>query len=69
VDSHAGMKTVVKADPNLTAPIQAGQKVGTLTVTAPEFPNLTVPVYAAQPLEKVGIFGSMMNAAQRLWKK
>lgn len=69
VDSHAGMKTAVKADPNLTAPIQVGQKVGTLTVTAPEFPNLTVPVYAAQAVDKVGIFGSMMNSIQRLWKK
>ena len=69
VDSHAGMKTVVKADPNLTAPIQAGQKVGTLTVTAPEFPDLTVPVYAAQAVDKVGIFGSMMNSIQHLWKK
>src|SRR5262249_26391367 len=48
VDSHAGMKTVVKADPGLKAPIQQGQKVGVLTVTAPEFPNLTVPVYASQ---------------------
>ena len=53
----------------LTAPVQAGQKVGTLTVTAPEFPSLTVPVYAAQPVDKVGIFGTMMNAVQRLWKK
>jgi D-alanyl-D-alanine carboxypeptidase (penicillin-binding protein 5/6) len=69
VDSHAGMNTVVKADPNLTAPVQAGQKVGTLTVTAPEFPSLSVPVYAAQAVDKVGIFGSMMNAIQHLWKK
>ena len=69
VDSHSGMKTVVKADPNLKAPIQAGQKVGTLTVMAPEFPNLTVPVYATQAVSEVGIFGSMMNSIKRLWKK
>ena len=69
VDSHAGMKTVLKPDANLKAPIQAGQKVGTLTVTAPEFPSLTVPVYAAQPVAEVGIFGSMMHSIQRLWKK
>jgi D-alanyl-D-alanine carboxypeptidase (penicillin-binding protein 5/6) len=69
VDSHAGMKTVVKPDPNLTAPVAAGQKVGTLVVTAPEFPDLTVPVYAVQPVDKVGIFGSMMHSIQRLWKK
>jgi D-alanyl-D-alanine carboxypeptidase (penicillin-binding protein 5/6) len=69
VDSKAGMKTVLKPADGLKAPIQAGQKVGTLTVTAPEFPSLTVPVYAAQPVAEVGIFGSMMNAIQRLWKK
>ena len=69
VDSRAGMKTVVKPDANLKAPIQSGQKVGTLTVTAPEFPNLTVPVYATQPVAEVGIFGSMLNSLQRLWKK
>ena len=47
VDSHAGMKTVVKTDPGLTAPVAQGQRVGTMTVTAPDFPALTVPVYAA----------------------
>jgi D-alanyl-D-alanine carboxypeptidase (penicillin-binding protein 5/6) len=69
VDSHAGMKTIVKADTNLTAPVQAGQKVGTLTVTAPEFPDLAVPVYAVQAVDKVGIFGRLMNSIQHLWKK
>jgi D-alanyl-D-alanine carboxypeptidase (penicillin-binding protein 5/6) len=69
VDSHAGMKTVVKPDANVTAPVQAGQKVGSLTVTAPEFPSLIVPVYAVQAVDKVGIFGSMMNSIQHLWKK
>ena len=69
VDSHAGLKTVLKPDANLKAPIQAGQKVGTLTVTAPEFPNLTVPVYATQAVAEVGMFGKAWNAVSRLWKK
>jgi D-alanyl-D-alanine carboxypeptidase (penicillin-binding protein 5/6) len=69
VDSKAGMKTALKPVEGLKAPVQAGQRVGTLTVTAPEFPSLSVPVYAAQPVAEVGIFGSMMNAIQRLWKK
>jgi D-alanyl-D-alanine carboxypeptidase (penicillin-binding protein 5/6) len=69
VDSKAGMKTVLKPVADLKAPVQAGQRVGTLTVTAPDFPGMTVPVYAAQPVDQVGIFGSMMNAIQRLWKK
>ena len=61
VDSHAAMKTVVKADPGLTAPIAAGQKIGTVTITAPEFPPLTVPVYAAQPLAGASILQRMMG--------
>jgi D-alanyl-D-alanine carboxypeptidase (penicillin-binding protein 5/6) len=69
VDSKAGMKTVLKPMTDLKAPVQAGQRIGTLTVTAPDFPGMTVPVFAAQPVDQVGIFGSMMNAIQRLWKK
>jgi len=69
VDSHAGMKTVVKPDPGLKAPVQVGQKVGVLTVTAPEFPDLTVPVYAAQPVAEVGMIGHLWQSIQRMWKK
>lgn len=69
VDSHAGMKTILKPDPGLKAPVRAGQKVGVLVVTAPEFPALTVPVYAVQPVPEVGIFGRMMGSIKRLWKK
>jgi len=69
VDSRAGLKTMVKPDANLKAPVRAGQKVGVLVVTAPEFPPMTVPVYAAQPVEPVGIMGRMMNAMKHLWKK
>jgi D-alanyl-D-alanine carboxypeptidase (penicillin-binding protein 5/6) len=69
VDSHAGLKTVVKADPGLKAPIHLGQKVGVLVVTAPEFPDLTVPVYAAQTVGEVGFIGGLWNFIQRLWKK
>lgn len=69
VDSHAGMKTIVKPDPGLKAPIAAGQKVGVLVVTAPEFPDLSVPVYATQAVAEVGLFGGMWNSIQHLWKK
>jgi D-alanyl-D-alanine carboxypeptidase (penicillin-binding protein 5/6) len=69
VDSHSGMKTVLKPDAGLTAPIHVGQKVGTLEVTAPDFPGLTVPVYATQAVAQQGIFGSMLQSVQHLWKK
>jgi hypothetical protein len=64
------MKTQLKIDPNLRAPLHVGQKVGVLVVTAPEFPPLTVPVYAAQSVAQVGLIGGMWNAAKRMiWKK
>ena len=55
VDSHSGMKTMLKADPGLSAPIHVGQKVGVLMVTAPDFPALAVPVYATQPVDKQAV--------------
>ncbi|HVV27379.1 MAG TPA: D-alanyl-D-alanine carboxypeptidase family protein [Rhizomicrobium sp.] len=70
VDSHDKMKTQLKLDPGLKAPVAAGQKVGTLVLTAPDFPTLTVPVYAVQPVAEVGLFGKLWQAAVRMiWKK
>jgi D-alanyl-D-alanine carboxypeptidase (penicillin-binding protein 5/6) len=61
VDSHAGLKTVVNADPSLTAPVTQVQRVGTMTVTAPDFPAMTVPVYAVQPVARANIFARTWN--------
>ena len=69
VDSHAGMKLEVKPLPGLKAPVAVGQRVGTLTVVAPDFPGITVPVYAAEAVGRLGIFGRGWNAVQHLWKK
>ncbi len=69
VESRPGMKTQLRPLPGLTAPIHVGQRVGTLVVTAPEFPPLNVPVFAAQSVAKVGLIGGLWNAAKRkLWK-
>jgi D-alanyl-D-alanine carboxypeptidase (penicillin-binding protein 5/6) len=62
VESRAGMKTSMAFDPNLTAPVKAGQRVGTLQVTAPNFPGLAVPLYAAQDAPRA-------NIAVRLWRR
>jgi D-alanyl-D-alanine carboxypeptidase (penicillin-binding protein 5/6) len=69
VDSKAGMKLDVKPDPGLKAPIHVGQKVGTLTISAPDFPGMKVPVYAAESVAELGLFGKAMGSVQRLWKK
>ena len=62
VESKPGMKTALKMDPNLTAPIAQGQRVGVLMVSAPQFPGLTVPVFAAEAVPQA-------NIAVRLWRK
>jgi D-alanyl-D-alanine carboxypeptidase (penicillin-binding protein 5/6) len=69
VDSHAGLKTMVKPDPGLKAPIHVGQKVGVLVVMAPDFPALTEPVYATQAVAEQGFIGKTFSAIQHLWKK
>jgi D-alanyl-D-alanine carboxypeptidase (penicillin-binding protein 5/6) len=60
VDSRAGMKVSVVYDGPIKAPIAAGQKIGMLKVTAPDFPGLSVPLYAAQEVPRAGIFGRFM---------
>jgi D-alanyl-D-alanine carboxypeptidase (penicillin-binding protein 5/6) len=62
VESKAGMKTSMSFDPNLTAPVKAGQRVGTMNVSAPNFPGLAVPLYAAQDVPRA-------NIAVRLWRR
>ncbi|MGH6829136.1 MAG: D-alanyl-D-alanine carboxypeptidase family protein, partial [Rhizomicrobium sp.] len=56
VDSRNAVRTEVKADPNLTAPIAQGARVGSMVVTAPDFPAMTVPLYAAAPVDRANIF-------------
>ncbi len=69
VDSHSGMKINVKPYPGLKAPVHVGQKVGTLTISAPDFPGLTVPVYAAEAVGELGMFSKAWNYAWHFWKK
>ncbi|MCP5410971.1 MAG: D-alanyl-D-alanine carboxypeptidase [Alphaproteobacteria bacterium] len=70
VDSHEKMKVLVKYYPDLKAPIAAGQKVGMMTVTAPDFPPLSVPVYAAKQVDQVGFIRGMWRAAMsKIWPR
>jgi serine-type D-Ala-D-Ala carboxypeptidase (penicillin-binding protein 5/6) len=61
VDSHGAVKTEVKPDPNLAAPIAQGQKVGMMAITAPDFPTMDVPVYAVQNVDRASIFARAWN--------
>ena len=67
VDSRPGMKVAAHFNSPLSAPIARGQQVGTLSVTAPDFPGMTTPLYAAHDVSKVGIFGRMMLGMRALF--
>jgi D-alanyl-D-alanine carboxypeptidase (penicillin-binding protein 5/6) len=66
VDSRNGMKVTVKYDGPIQAPIAKGQRIGTLSVTAPDFPGLNVPLLAAQDVPRAGLFGRMMLGLRAL---
>jgi serine-type D-Ala-D-Ala carboxypeptidase (penicillin-binding protein 5/6) len=67
VDSRAGMKVAMRYNEPVRAPVAQGQQVGTLVVTAPDFPDLKVPLYATQPVPRAGIFGRMMMGMKALF--
>lgn len=67
VDLRPGMKVTVHYNGPLRAPVVQGQQVGTLSVTAPDFPGITVPVYAAHDVSQVGLFGRMMLGLRSLF--
>lgn len=66
VDSRAGLKAVLKYDGPIVAPIAANQQIGTMTISAPDFPAMVVPVYAAQAVPEQGLFGRMMMGLHAL---
>lgn len=67
VDSRPGLKVALKYKAPAQAPIKAGQQVGTLVVTAPDFPGLTVPVYATQDVGRAGIWYRMVTGIKALF--
>jgi D-alanyl-D-alanine carboxypeptidase (penicillin-binding protein 5/6) len=65
----AGLKTVVERSDPLVAPLQKGQRVGTIKVTTGAgTPVASVPLVVQQPVELAGIFGRAWDA-MRLWLK
>jgi D-alanyl-D-alanine carboxypeptidase (penicillin-binding protein 5/6) len=68
VDSHAGMKSVLHYDSPIKAPIARGQRIGTLEITAPDFPGMKIPLYAANSVDRAGIFGRMfLGIRSMIW--
>lgn len=69
VDSRQKMVVAIKAMSPANAPIKQGQQVGTMTVTAPDFPTLTVPVYAAKDVSRENIFARMFTGIKAMFGK
>ena len=67
VDSRPGMKVAAHFNSPLAAPITRGQPVGTLSVSAPDFPGMTIPLYAAHDVSRVGFFGRIMLGIRALF--
>jgi D-alanyl-D-alanine carboxypeptidase (penicillin-binding protein 5/6) len=67
VDSRQKMVVAIKAMAPVNAPIKKGQQVGTLTVTAPDFPTLSVPLYAAEDVGRENIFARMFSGIKALF--
>jgi len=66
VDSRPGLKVTAHYIGPLRAPIPEGAEVGTLIITAPDFPGLTVPLYTAHEVEQAGIAGRIVLGAKTL---
>jgi D-alanyl-D-alanine carboxypeptidase (penicillin-binding protein 5/6) len=50
----------------IPAPIQKGQQIGKLVITASEISPLEVPIYAGADVERLGMFGRVVAALKHL---
>ncbi len=64
------MKVTAVYDGTVRAPVAKGQTIGKLLITAPDNDPVEVPLVATQPVDKLGPFGRMAEAAgYLLWGK
>ena len=66
VESHSNMKVVLTYNGPVRAPVVKGQQIGTVNVSAPDFPGLKIPVYAAEDVPSAGFFGRMFLGLRAL---
>lgn len=66
VDSRAAMKVTLNYNGPVKAPIAKGQQIGTLNVSAPDFPGMSVPVYAGESVSSAGIMGRIFLGLRAL---
>jgi serine-type D-Ala-D-Ala carboxypeptidase (penicillin-binding protein 5/6) len=68
VESRQHMVVTIKSLSPVMAPIQAGQQVATLTVSAPDFPAMSVPLYAVDDVHRENIFARMITGFKLLFQ-
>jgi len=56
VDSRKGLVVSVRYNAPLEAPIAKNQRIGTLTVSAPDYPARSYALYAGEAVDRAGIF-------------
>jgi len=61
-------KLKIRYEGPVPAPIEAGQKIGTIEIAVPELPVVTVPLVAAHAVEKGGFLTRVQAAGQLLLK-
>ncbi|WNJ98629.1 D-alanyl-D-alanine carboxypeptidase family protein [Thalassospiraceae bacterium LMO-JJ14] len=64
--ARRAMKVTVRYSSPIPAPIAAGQKIGTLTVEAPDFETIEAPLLAGQDVGQLGMFGRLGAALEFL---
>ena len=62
--SRRNMKVTVKYVSPIPAPIQVGQQIGTVSITAPDFDTIDVPLTAAADNKQLGMFGRLGAALE-----
>jgi D-alanyl-D-alanine carboxypeptidase (penicillin-binding protein 5/6) len=67
VESRKDMKISVHYETPVKAPITKGQKLGTLMITAPQFPMQTVPLYAGEAVPEASVFTRGMQGLSVLF--
>ena len=66
VESRPGMKVALSYDGPVQAPVEKGQQIGVLKVSAPDYPGLQVPVYAADSVSGTGFIGKIFVGLRAL---
>jgi D-alanyl-D-alanine carboxypeptidase (penicillin-binding protein 5/6) len=60
------LKVKVVYDSPVPAPIEAGQVIGHIEMTAADVPTRMMPLIAARPVERAGVFGRMTGTLEYL---